>query len=165
MRHTWRWFRPVDRVSVQDAAQAGAHGIVSALHHIPTGDVWPVEEIGKRQEEVRAGGLEWEVVESVPVSESIRPDRSLARAHRQLAGNAAPSFIRRHPHGLLTISCRSSDWTLTDLRWDRAPRAKAMRFDRIDLRGLRTLHLLERPGAYEDYDAPTVEAAEGGFVK
>src|SRR5271166_6304160 len=81
MRHTWRWFGPVDRVSVRDAAHAGAKGIVSALHHIPTGTAWTAAEIARRQAETRAGGLEWELVESIPVSESIKTQTGPWREH------------------------------------------------------------------------------------
>src|SRR5882757_4011351 len=81
MRHTWRWFGPIDKVSVRDAAQAGAQGIVSALHHIPAGVAWTGEAIRERQNEVRAGGLEWELVESIPISESIKTMSGDWRAH------------------------------------------------------------------------------------
>ncbi|WP_457811777.1 mannonate dehydratase [Sinorhizobium meliloti] len=162
MRHTWRWFGPVDRVSVQDAAQAGAHGIVSALHHIPTGDVWPVEEIGKRQEEVRAGGLEWEVVESVPVSECIKTQTGPWREH---VANWQETLRRLSAAGIRTVCYNFMpvlDWTRTDLRWTARHGAKAMRFDRIDFAAF-DIHLLERPAADEDYDTATREAAERRF--
>ncbi|WOS66419.1 mannonate dehydratase [Sinorhizobium fredii] len=162
MRHTWRWFGPVDRVSVQDAAQAGAHGIVSALHQVPTGDVWPVEEIEKRQEEVRAGGLEWEVVESVPVSESIKTQTGPWREHivnwQETLRRLAAAGIRTVCYNFMPVL----DWTRTDLRWTARHGAKAMRFDRIDFVAF-DLHLLQRPGAAEDYDAETREAAERRF--
>lgn len=162
MRHTWRWFGPVDRVSVQDAAQAGAHGIVSALHHIPTGDVWPVEEIEKRQREVRAGGLEWEVVESVPVSESVKTQTGPWREH---VANWQETLRRLAAVGIRTVCYNFMpvlDWTRTDLRWTARHGARAMRFDRIDFVAF-DLYLLERPGAAEDYDAETCEAAERRF--
>ncbi|MDX0998827.1 mannonate dehydratase [Sinorhizobium medicae] len=162
MRHTWRWFGPVDRVSVQDAAQAGAQGIVSALHHIRTGDVWPVDEIGKRQEEVRAGGLEWEVVESVPVSECIKTQTGPWREH---IANWQETLRRLSSAGIRTVCYNFMpvlDWTRTDLRWTARHGAKAMRFDRIDFAAF-DIHLLERPGAHEDYDAATREETERRF--
>ncbi|MDK1385843.1 mannonate dehydratase [Sinorhizobium sp. 8-89] len=162
MRHTWRWFGPVDRVSVRDAAQAGARGIVSALHHIPTGDVWPVAEIEKRQQEVRAGGLEWEVVESVPVSESIKTQTGPWREH---VANWQETLRRLSSAGIRTVCYNFMpilDWTRTDLRWTARHGAKAMRFDRIDFAAF-DLHLLERPGAIDDYDEETAEQAERRF--
>lgn len=162
MRHTWRWFGPVDRVSVQDAAQAGADGIVSALHHIPTGDVWPLDEIAKRQHQVRAGGLEWEVVESIPVSESIKTQTGPWREH---IANWQETLRRLSVAGIRTVCYNFMpvlDWTRTDLRWTARHGAKAMRFDRIDFVAF-DLHLLERAGAAEDYDAGTREQAQRRF--
>lgn len=162
MRHTWRWFGPVDRVSLQDAAQAGADGIVSALHHIPTGDVWPLDEIAKRQDQVRAGGLEWEVVESIPVSESIKTQTGPWREH---IANWQETLRRLSVAGIRTVCYNFMpvlDWTRTDLRWTARHGAKAMRFDRIDFVAF-DLHLLERAGAAEDYDAGTREQAQRRF--
>ncbi|WEZ85312.1 mannonate dehydratase (plasmid) [Rhizobium sp. 32-5/1] len=162
MRHTWRWFGPVDRVSVQDAAQAGALGIVSALHHIPTGEVWPVGEIAKRQAEVRAGGLLWDVVESIPVSESIKTQTGDWRNH---IANWQETLRRVSLAGIRTVCYNFMpvlDWTRTDLRWTTRHGAKAMRFDRIDFVAF-DVHLLERPGAAEDYDDETLEQAKRRF--
>jgi len=162
MRHTWRWFGPVDRVSVQDAAQAGALGIVSALHHIPTGEVWPVDEIAKRQAEVRAGGLQWDVVESIPVSESIKTQTGDWRNH---IANWQETLRRLSAAGIRTVCYNFMpvlDWTRTDLRWTTRHGAKAMRFDRIDFVAF-DVHLLERPGASEDYDIESLEQAKHRF--
>ncbi|CAH0342099.1 mannonate dehydratase [Rhizobium sp. CECT 9324] len=158
MRHTWRWFGPVDRVSVQDAAQAGALGIVSALHHIPTGDVWPVEEIAKRQAEIAAGGLHWDVVESIPVSESIKTQTGAWREH---VANWQETLRRLSAVGIKTVCYNFMpvlDWTRTDLRWTARHGAKAMRFDRIDFVAF-DIHLLERPAAPADYDPETRDRA------
>jgi mannonate dehydratase len=143
---------------VQDAAQAGAQGIVSALHHIPTGDVWPVEEIEKRQAEIVAGGLHWDVVESIPVSESIKTQTGAWREH---VANWQETLRRLSAVGIRTVCYNFMpvlDWTRTDLRWTARHGAKAMRFDRIDFVAF-DIHLLERPAAPADYDPETRDQA------
>ncbi|WP_117194420.1 mannonate dehydratase [Rhizobium terrae] len=163
MRHTWRWFGPIDKVSVQDAAQAGAHGIVSALHHIPTGEVWPVAEIAKRHQEIKVGGLVWDVVESVPVSESIKTQTGDWRAH---TANWQETLRRLSGSGIRTVCYNFMpvlDWTRTDLRWTARHGAKAMRFDLTDFVAF-DLHLLKRPGATEDYDEQIRDKAAKRFA-
>ncbi len=164
MRHTWRWFGPVDKVSVQDAAQAGARGIVSALHHVETGKVWPEDEIARRHDEIRAGGLVWDVVESVPVSESIKTQTGDWRSHvenwQQTLRHLGASGIRTVCYNFMPIL----DWTRTDLSWNARHGAKAMRFDLIDFAAF-DIHLLERPGAAKDYNQELVERAAGRFAQ
>ena len=164
MRHTWRWFGPIDKVSVEDAAQAGAKGIVSALHHIPTGDVWPVEEIAKRHEAIKAGGLFWDVVESVPVSESIKTQTGDWRQH---VANWQETLRRLSESGIRTVCYNFMpvlDWTRTDLRWPTRHGARAMRFDLVDFVAF-DIHLLERPGASEDYDEALRDKAAKRFAE
>ena len=163
MRHTWRWFGPIDKVSVRDAAQAGAQGIVSALHHIPTGTAWTAQEIARRQAEVRAGGLEWEVVESIPVSESIKTQTGEWRAH---IAAWQESLRRLAEAGIFTVCYNFMpvlDWTRTDLRWEAADGARAMRFDLIDFVAF-DLFLLARPDAAQDYPAALVKQAHERFA-
>lgn len=163
MRHTWRWFGPIDKVSVRDAAQAGVEGIVSALHHIETGAVWPVEEIVKRHEEVKAGGLYWDVVESVPVSEDIKTQTGDWRTH---IANWQETLRRLSATGIRTVCYNFMpilDWTRTDLRWDTRHGAKAMRFDLTDFAAF-DLHILKRPDAKADYPDWLVEEAARRFA-
>jgi len=159
MRHTWRWFGPIDKVSVRDAAQAGAQAIVSALHHVPTGTAWTTEDVAKRQSEVRAGGLKWELVESIPISESIKTMSGDWEAHveawkeslRVLAGA-----------GIFTVCYNFMpvlDWTRTDLRWETPSGARAMRFDLIDFVAF-DIHVLQRPAANADYPPNVIAQAE-----
>ncbi len=150
MRHTWRWFGPIDKVSVQDAAQAGAKGIVSALHHIATGEVWPVDEIAKRHEEIKAGGLYWDVVESVPVSEDIKTQTGDWKRH---IANWQETLRRLSASGITTVCYNFMpilDWTRTDLRWENPPRRQGMRFELTDFVAF-DLHILKRPDAAQDY--------------
>ncbi|MGE6738636.1 mannonate dehydratase [Allorhizobium pseudoryzae] len=159
MRHTWRWFGPIDKVSVRDAAQAGAEGIVSALHHIATGEVWPEEEIAKRHAEIKTGGLVWDVVESVPVSEDIKTQTGDWRRH---IANWQETLRRLSASGIRTVCYNFMpvlDWTRTDLRWETRHGAKAMRFDLVEFVAF-DLHILKRPDAADDYpDALKEEAA------
>ncbi|MEB2847390.1 mannonate dehydratase [Rhizobiales bacterium RZME27] len=162
MRHTWRWFGPVDKVTVQDAAQAGAKGIVSALHHIPTGDVWPVDEIAKRHEEIKAGGLFWDVVESVPVSESVKTQTGDWRTH---VDNWKETLRRLSASGIKTVCYNFMpvlDWTRTDLRWETRHAARAMRFDLTDFVAF-DINILKRPDAASDYPEALQDAAARRF--
>jgi mannonate dehydratase len=163
MRHTWRWFGPVDRVTLRDAVQAGVQGIVTALHHVPTGAAWSVEAIRQRQDEVRAGGLAWEVVESIPVSEAIKTQTGDWRAH---VANWALTLRRLADCGIRTVCYNFMpvlDWTRTDLRWETRQQARAMRFDLPDFVAF-DLHVLQRPGAGEDYPEALVDEAGRRFA-
>ena len=162
MKHTWRWFGPVDKVSVRDAAQAGAEGIVSALHHIPTGAVWPADEIEKRHAEIKAGGLYWDVVESVPVSEEIKTQTGDWRTH---VANWQESLRRLSQSGIRTVCYNFMpvlDWTRTDLRWKTRHGAKAMRFDLTDFVAF-DIHILKRPDAAADYPEALQDKAARRF--
>jgi mannonate dehydratase len=158
MRHVWRWFGPVDKVSLADARQAGAQGIVSALHHIPAGAVWSAGEIEKRRNEVarfadgRPTGLAWEVVESLPVSEDIKTQ---GRDWRDHLANYRISLENLARGGLATICYNFMpvlDWTRTDLAWRVAHGGTTMRFDLVDFAAF-DIGILARDGAADCYDA------------
>ena len=162
MKHTWRWFGPVDKVTVRDAAQAGAEGIVSALHHVPTGQAWTIDGIRQRQDEIKAGGLFWDVVESVPVSEDIKTQTGDWRAH---VANWQETLRRLSACGIRTVCYNFMpvlDWTRTDLRWETRHGAKAMRFDLVDFAAF-DIHILKRPDAAADYPDWLVEDAVRRF--
>ena len=164
MRQTWRWFGPNDLVSIDDIRQAGAEGVVSALHHVPTGAVWSPDEIARRQREIATmtdgspSGLGWDVVESLPVSEAIKTQRGDWRAHvaayRESLGNLAAAGIEVVCYNFMPVL----DWTRTDLAWRLPNGATCMRFDLVDFAAF-DLFILARPGAGADYDAALTDAA------
>lgn len=169
MRQTWRWFGPVDPVSVDDMRQAGVEGVVSALHHVPTGQVWTPDEIALRQSQIArmkdgsASGLAWEVVESLPVSEAIKTQGPDWRDHV-----AAWTQSLRHLHDAgLRVICYNFmpvlDWTRTDLAWPRPTGARCMRFDLADFAAF-DIHILARPGAAEDFPEPLRDEAARRFA-
>ncbi|WP_116597354.1 mannonate dehydratase [Primorskyibacter marinus] len=170
MKQTWRWFGPRDLVSIDDVAQAGATGIVTALHHVPTGDVWSKEEIAERQRVIaqmkdgRPSGLAWDVVESLPVSEDIKKQTGNWRTHianyRESLGNLADAGIEVICYNFMPIL----DWTRTDLAWHLPNGATCMRFDLTDFAAF-DLHILERPGASEGYDEALKDAAGKRFAE
>ncbi|TYR33200.1 mannonate dehydratase [Mesorhizobium microcysteis] len=169
MRHTWRWFGPVDKVTLLDAKQAGAQGIVSALHHVPYGVVWSPHEITKRQDEVRrlpdgaATGLEWEVVESLPVSEAIKTQTGDWRTH---IDNYKISMENLASAGIAVICYNFMpvlDWTRTALAWRVAHGGTTMRFDLHDFAAF-DIHILERRDAAQDYAPEVVEDAARRFA-
>jgi mannonate dehydratase len=170
MRQTWRWFGPPDKVTVADARQAGVEGIVTALHHVPTGEIWRPEEIEKRQREVafHPGGtgmthLKWEVVESLPVSEAIKTQTGEWRAHivhyRRSLENLAQAGIPVICYNFMPVL----DWTRTDLAWRVAHGGTAMRFDLADFAAF-DIHILARKGAAEDFPTPVVGEAKKRFA-
>jgi len=164
MRQTWRWFGPGDRCSVDDMLQCGVEGVVSALHHIPTGAEWPAAEVARRRSEIarmRDGapsGLAWEVVESLPVSEDIKRQSGDWRAH-VAAWIASLATLRAA--GLRVICYNFMpvlDWTRTDLAWRLPNGATCMRFDLVDFAAF-DIHILARAGAAADFAPEVVEQA------
>ncbi len=156
MRHTWRWFGPQDRVSIDDMRQAGVRGVVTALHQLPTGAVWTMEQIARRQDELAMmkdgtpSGLAWEVVESLPVSEAIKTQTGDWRTHVE----SWITSMRNLKASGIDVICYNFmpilDWTRTDLAWKRPSGATCMRFDFIDFAAF-DIHILQRRGAAEDF--------------
>lgn len=156
MRQTWRWFGPNDLARIEDVVQAGAEGVVSALHHVPNGVVWTPEEIALRQSQVAQrsdgtpSGIAWEVVESLPVSEAIKKQKGEWRAHLV---NYKASMENLASAGLLTVCYNFMpvlDWTRTNLRYRVPSGGTCMRFDINDF-AVFDIHVLGRPGAEGDY--------------
>lgn len=158
MRQCWRWFGDNDPVSLENVKQAGAVGIVSALHHIYDGSAWPASEVEKRHDRIRAAGLTWDVVESIPVRNEIK----IADGKRAAAiGSWKDSLKAVAATGVKTVCYNFMpvvDWTRTDLRYRLPTTGLALRFDAIDFAAY-DIFVLERPDAAASYDAARIEAA------
>lgn len=162
MRPTWRWFGPSDPVTLADAIQAGASGIVSSLHHLPDGVAWSVEEVERHRQRIAAAGTEWAVVESIPVCNEIR---TRAAGRQQYIANYKDSLRAVASAGIGTVCYNFIplvDWMRTDFGYP-VPAGLALRFDMIDFAAC-DLFLLRRPHAADDYTAGVVAAAELRFA-
>ena len=150
MKETWRWFGPQDAVSLDHVRQAGATGVVSALHHLYRGEAWPLDEVLKRKAEIEAAGLKWSVVESIPIHNSIKlqcgPFRQFTDAWKDSLASVAQAGVKIVCYNFMPVV----DWTRTDLRWRLPSTGYALRFDVTDF-AVYDLFILQRAGAERDY--------------
>lgn len=156
MEKTWRWFGPNDKITLDMLRQIGVEGIVTALHHIPNGEVWPLEEVEKMKALIESKGMRWSVVESLPVSESIKyagPDRdALIERYKESLANLGKAGVTTVCYNFMPVL----DWARTDLDYPN-PNGTSNLYFNLGEFAYFDIHILKREGAEADYDASTLE--------
>ncbi len=159
MEKTWRWFGPNDKITLPMLRQIGVEGIVTALHHIPNGEIWPMEEIEKIKSLIASHGMRWSVVESLPVSESIKyggPDRDeLIEKYKVSLANLGKAGVKTVCYNFMPVL----DWARTDLESPNPDGTTNLYFNRAEFAYF-DIHILRRPGAEADWDSRTLERME-----